>query len=118
MIFQPKSVLFAIQYSSDKLCQLLYLEIRGIGLIRRYLSFEATKTLVSSLVLSRLDCFSTLLAGSKLQRVINCLARLICTVPKSAHITPLLYGLHWLPISSRIQDKAAFICFHIVSAPV
>ena len=24
---------------------------------------------------------------------------------KFAHITPLLYDLHWLPISSRIQEK-------------
>ena len=36
-------------------------------------------------------------------------------VPKSAHITPFLYDLHWLPISSWIQYKIAFICFHIVS---
>ena len=33
----------------------------------------------------------------------------------SAHITPLLYDLHWLPVSSRIQYKIALICFHIVS---
>ena len=33
----------------------------------------------------------------------------------SAHITPLHYDLHWLPISSRIQYKIALICFHIVS---
>ena len=30
-------------------------------------------------------------------------------------ITPLLYSLHWLPISSRIQYKIALICFYIVS---
>ena len=39
----------------NKLCQLAYLEIRRIGSIRHYLSFEATQTLVSSHVLSRLD---------------------------------------------------------------
>ena len=47
--------------------------------------------------------------------MINCSARLIFKVPKSAHITPFLYDLHWLPISSRIQYKIALICFHIVS---
>ena len=36
----------------NKLCQLAYLEIRRIGSIRQYLSVEATKTLVSSLVFS------------------------------------------------------------------
>ena len=105
----------------NKLRKLAYLEIRHIGSIRHYLSFEATKTLVSSLVLSRLDYCNALLAGSAqvlldaVQRVINCSARLIFKVPKSAHITPFLYYLHWLPISSRIQYKMALICFHIVS---
>ena len=46
---------------------------------------EATKTLVSSLVLTRLDYCNALLAGcpqvllDKIQRVINCSARLIST---------------------------------------
>ena len=47
--------------------------------------------------------------------MINCSACLIRKAPKSAHITPFLYYLHWLPISSRIQYKMALICFHIVS---
>ena len=34
---------------------------------------------------------------------------------KSAHITPLLFDLHWLSISSQIQFKIALICFHIIS---
>ena len=103
------------------LYQLAYLEIRRFGSIRRYLSFEVTKTVVSSLVLSGLDNCNALFAGcpqvllDNIQRVINCSARLIFKVPKSAHITPFLYDLHWLPISSRIQYKIALICFHIVS---
>ena len=39
------------------------MEIRRIGSVRQYLSSEATKTLVSSLVLSRLDYCNALLAG-------------------------------------------------------
>ena len=105
----------------NKLCHLAYLEIRRIGSIRQYVSFETTNTLVSSLVLSRLDYCTALLAGSPqvlldtIQRVINCSARFTFKVPKSAHFTPFLYDLHWLPISSRIQYKIALICFHIVS---
>ena len=45
----------ALKKQLNKLCQLAYLEIRRIGSIRQYLSFQVTKTLVSSLVLSRLD---------------------------------------------------------------
>ena len=107
----------------NKLCQLAHLEIRGIGSIRRHLSVEATKSksLVPSLVLSRLDYCNALLAGSpqvlleKFQRVINCSARLIYKASKSAHFTPLLFDLHWLPITSRIQHKIALTCFHTVS---
>ena len=82
---------------------------------------EAIRTLVSSLVLSRLDYCNAVLAGSpqvlldKIQRVINYSARLIYKVSKSAHITPFLFDLHWLPISSRIQYKIAFTCFNVVS---
>ena len=47
----------------NKLCQLAYLETGRIGSIRQYLSVEATRTLVSSLVLSRLDYCNALLAG-------------------------------------------------------
>ena len=73
---------------------------------------------------SRLDYCNALLAGSlqvlltKIQRLINCSAHLIFKVPKSAHITPFLYDLHWLPIGSQIQYKIALICFHIVSGTV
>ena len=101
----------ALKEQVNKLCQLAYLEIRRIGSVRQHLSFEAT----------RLDYCPVLSAGSpqvlldKIQRVINRSARLIFKVPKSAHITPFLYDLYWLPISSRIQYKIALICFHIVS---
>ena len=96
----------ALKEQVNKLCQLAYLEIRRIGSIRQYLSVEATRTLVYSLVLSRLDYCNGLLAGcsqvllDKIQRVVSCSARLIYKAPKSAHITPLLFYLHWLPISS------------------
>ena len=89
----------ALKEQVNKLCQLAYLEIRRFGSIRQYLSVQATKTLVSSLVLSRIDYCSALLAGSpkvlldKIQRVINCSARLIYKASKSAHMTLLLFDL-------------------------
>ena len=82
---------------------------------------EATRTLVSSLVLSRLGYCNALLAGSpqvlldKIQRVINCSAHLIYKASKPAHIIPLLVDLHSLSTSSRIQYKIALTCFNIIS---
>ena len=48
--------------------------------------------------------------------MITCSACLIYKAEKSAHITPLLFNLHWLPISSQIQYKTVITCFHIVSS--
>ena len=98
-------------------CRNAYYELRKISSIRHCLSSDATKTLICSLVLSRLDYGNALLAGSfdylieKLQKVQNNSARLITKAPKGHHITPLLRSLHWLPVRSRIYYKIACICF-------
>ena len=82
----------AFQEQVNKLCQFTHLVIRWIGSVRQYNSSEATKTLVSPFVLSRLDDCNVLLWFSLIKlRVINSSSRLICKAPKSAHITPLLY---------------------------
>ena len=47
----------------DRICQTAYFEIRRIGSIRHFLTTEATKILVTSLVLSRLDYCNFLLDG-------------------------------------------------------
>jgi hypothetical protein len=105
----------------NKVCQLAYVELRKISTIRHYLTTEATKTLVTSLVLSRLDYGNALLAGlpdnliQKLQKVQNCAARLIFKVSRATHTTPLLEQLHWLPIAQRIEYKLATMCFNIVN---
>ena len=62
----------------SKVCHTAYLEIRKIGSVRKYPTTGATKTLASSLVISCLDYYNSLLAGvpqkhlDKLQRVMNC----------------------------------------------
>ena len=45
----------ALKEQVKKLCHLAYLEIRRIGSIRQYLSVEATRILVSSLLLFLLE---------------------------------------------------------------
>ena len=41
----------------------------------------------------------------RLQVVQNSAARLIMTVRKREHITPIMFALHWLPVRQRIQYK-------------
>lgn len=88
-----------------------YGQIRQIGHIRPYLTRDATKTLINSLVTSRLDYCNALLYGvpkstiSKLQNVQNTAARLITKTSRFEHITPILKDLHWLKIHDRIKYK-------------
>jgi len=105
----------------SKVCQNAYYELRRISSNRHYLSPDATKILVCSLVLSRLDYGNALLAGSyeylldKLQKVQNNAARLIFKSSKKNHVTPLLRSLHWLPVRSRIKYKLSCISFSYFS---
>ena len=74
-------------------------ELRRISSIRHLLSTDATKTLVSAFVLSRLDYCNSLLSGcpqyllNKLERVQNNAARLVLRVSKTDHISPHLASL-------------------------
>ena len=110
----------AMKTQINKVCQACYLEIRRIGSIRHFLTTEATKVLVTSLILSRIDYCNSLLAGlpqsllESLQKVQNCAARLIFKSRRSDHVTPLLMQLHWLPVSYRIQYKLSVLCYQII----
>ena len=43
-------------------------------------------------------------------------AHLILKVPKTAHITPYLQTLHWLPVNARIQYKICSLCFNAINS--
>ncbi|WP_419615719.1 reverse transcriptase family protein [Thiolapillus sp.] len=104
-----------------KICQTAHFELKRISSIRRFLTEDATKTLVTSYILSRLDYCNCLLMGAPnsviqpLQKVQNFAARLILMAPRHHHSTPLLKKLHWLPISERIKYKVACMCFHAIN---
>ena len=85
--------------------------------IRKYLTKEATATLMHSLVISRLDNMNSLLFGlpdtqiKKLQRIQNHAAKIIERKKKSDHVTPILQSLHWLKVPFRIEYKIILIVF-------
>ena len=73
----------------NKICSASYFYLDNIRRIRKFLSVESTKLLVHALVTSRIDyCNSRLLYGlpqtqlSKLQRIQNTAARLICNISR------------------------------------
>jgi len=92
-------------------------QLRLISYIRRFISKDATRTLVQSLVISRLDYTNGLLHGitkgllTRLQRVQNRAARLVAKIPYCNHVQPILRELHWLPVQQRIQFKILLLTF-------
>ena len=79
-----------------KICQTAYFELKCISSIRRFLTEDAAKTLVTSYILSRLDYCNCLLMGTPnsviqpLQKIQNFAARLVLLAPRHHHSTPLL----------------------------
>ena len=77
-----------------RVCQTAYYELKRISSILSYLTEDATKQLVTSCVLSRLDYCNSLLMGSPysviqpMQKVQNAAARLILRSLRHQHCTP------------------------------
>ena len=96
-----------------------YFHIHHIGQINKFLPRQTR--VVNALVTSRLDYCNSLLYGTvdknfaRLQRLQNTAARLIMCVAKYSNITPVLKGLHWLPIRERICFKIMLLVHRAVN---
>ncbi len=94
-----------------------YKQLFSLRRIRKYLTQEATETLVHSLIFSHIDYCNALLYDlpqnqtKKLQMVQNMAARLVFKLPKFSHVTPLFIELRWLPVSYRIKFKILLYTF-------
>ena len=111
---------FQFQTHINKTCQSAFYSIYNIRRIRKFLSFEAAKTLVQALVISHLDYCNSVLYGipamhtNKLQRVQNAAARLLTNKPRYSHITPVMVDLRGLPVRFRIIFKVILLTFKAV----
>ena len=94
---------------------------KNIGKARRVLTEDATKTVMQSLVMFRLDYCNALLIGiqhdliAKLQRLQDSAARIILRTRKYEHITPVLIKLHWLSIKFRIQFNVLLLVYNALN---
>ena len=126
-IIQPSGVARNIGAIFDKtmsmkdhilsICRSCYCHIRNIGKVRRFLTKDAASTLIHAFVSSKLDHLNALLYGVpqyllyKLQKIQNNSARIVMKTKSREHITPVLKGLHWLPIAERIIYKINLTTF-------
>ena len=75
----------------------------------------------NSLITSRLDYCNSLINNiakqdlSKLQRVQNCLARVVLRAPRFSPSLPLLKQLHWLPVNYRIKFKLSTLTYRALA---
>ena len=96
-----------------------FFNIRNIDKIRKYRDQDSCKMFVNNLIISYLDYCNALGHGlpdyllNHLQRVENTAARLVLCIRKSAHITPVLMKLHWLPLQHRVKFKNLMQVFKI-----
>ena len=100
--------------------QSIYFHVRNIAKVRQYLSLDTAKTLVQTLIVSRLDYCNSLLGNlplrlvNKLKRAQNAAARMLCRKGKRSRMTPVLKKLHWLPAALRIKFKILLIAFKCI----
>ena len=101
----------------NKTCSSAFYYLYNMRRIRKYLSRSVTESLVHAFITSRIDYCNSLLYGlpnshiMKLQRIQNAAARLVTGTLRFCHVTPLLFHLHWLPISYRIKFTILLLTF-------
>ena len=109
------SMLFDVHISD--ICRSSFNRIRNLSKIGKYLTQESSEIAVHAFITSKLDYCNSLLYGcrkmqfKKLQYVQNTAARIVTQTRKFDHITPVLFDLHWLPVSYRIVFKILLLVF-------
>ena len=99
------------------ICSSCSYHIRDLGRIRHHLDLDSAKLLANALVSSHLVYCNSILSGiaetdlTKLQRVLNRLARVVTKSPPFTHSVPMLRSLHWLPVKYRVHFKICLLTY-------
>ena len=106
-----------MNFQITNLSKAIYLEIRKLKHISKFVSNSCLKTLAASFILSRLDYCNALYKNlnkyqiDQLQKLQNFAAKVVMSKSLYDHVTPCLIELHWLPVSFRIDFKIAVLSF-------
>jgi len=96
-----------------------FYNLHNLFKIRRFLSEDPAKTMVRTLITSKLDYCNSILNGLPnttlefLVRVQKAAARLISNKTKFQHISPVMKDLHWVPIKKRIEYKVLVLTLNV-----
>ena len=102
---------------ANNVCKSAFYHRRTISRIRKYLLTQTTDILIQAFATSKLDHWNSLLYNvpkniiKKLQSVQNAAGRQITRPRKCDYITPILFHLHWLPVSEQINFKILLLTF-------
>jgi len=94
--------------------------LRQLCHLRHYLTEDCFRSLVVSLVHSRLDYGNFVLVGlpaylqRQLQYILNAAARLVFRLHRYDHITDALAILHWLRLPQRMDFNVAVMTFRVL----
>ena len=104
----------------DAKCTAAFCQLYSLRRIRKYLSCQATESLIHAFIFSHIDYCNGLLNGvskhliNKLQRIQNMVARLVYKHPEFSHVTPLLIDLHWLPVEYHDRYKILLFTYKAI----
>ena len=99
------------------ICSSCIYHIRDLWRILHHLDLESAELLANALVSSCLDDCNSVLSGiaetdlTKLQRILNCLARVVTKPQPFTRSVPLLRSLHWLPVNYRVYFKICLLTY-------
>ena len=105
---------------ANNVCKSAFYHRRTISRIRKYLLTQTTDILIQAFATSKLDHWNSLLYNvpkniiKKLQSVQNAAGRQITRARKCDYITPILFNLHWLPVSEQINFKILLLTFKVL----
>ena len=108
---------FSFKKHVSNICRSVFYHIRDLRRIRIHLDKATAISLANGLVSSRLDYCNSLQFGcskkyeTSLQRLKNCLARVVTRSSRLSESRPLLKSPHWLPIKSRITFKLNLLTY-------
>ncbi|KAF7650217.1 hypothetical protein LDENG_00129620 [Lucifuga dentata] len=100
-----------------KVVQTWFLQLMLISKVRPFLSFSDLEKVIHTFIASRLAYCNALYSGiskgniHRLQLIQNAAAQLLTHSRRSDYITPILAGLHWLPVYFRIDFKILLLVF-------